>query len=92
MMVSVAVAVLTIMGQLGDSRRCIITFIIMFIPTHTYILAAVFPLLWLSLWHVWLLVLINMFVILTAGWVMLQFQVRDLCHRISYISYGFFKL
>ncbi|XP_005097139.1 uncharacterized protein LOC101863811 [Aplysia californica] len=71
---AVGTAVITIMSQMGDSRRCVIFFIVMFIPTHAYILATVLPLLWLSMWHFFLVVLTNLFIILTAAWVLLQFK------------------
>nr|KAI8758437.1 hypothetical protein BgiMline_009061 [Biomphalaria glabrata] len=74
LMAAVGTALLAFMSQLGDSRRCVITFVIIFIPSHTYILASVVPLLWLSGWHSLLIALVNLFVILTAGWVLLQFK------------------
>ncbi|CAG5134349.1 unnamed protein product [Candidula unifasciata] len=74
LMVAVGTALIAVMAQLGDSRRCVIIFVIIFIPTHVYVLASVVPLLWLSLWHFFLVALINLFVVLTAGWVLLQFK------------------
>ncbi|CAL1543052.1 unnamed protein product, partial [Lymnaea stagnalis] len=73
-MTAIGTALLAIMSQLGDSRRCVITFVIIFIPSHTYVLASVLPLLWLSGWHFLLIVMVNLFVIMTAGWVLLQFK------------------
>ncbi|KAH9500626.1 hypothetical protein Btru_077150 [Bulinus truncatus] len=74
LMAAVGTALLVFMSQLGDSRRCVITFVIIFIPSHTYVLASVIPLLWLSGWHCLLIALVNLFVILTAAWVLLQFK------------------
>ncbi|GFS27276.1 hypothetical protein ElyMa_005253100 [Elysia marginata] len=74
LMGAIGTTAVALVSQLGDSRRCVIAFVVIFIPSHMYIIASVLPLLWLSVWHSLLLVLVNVFVVLTACWVMLQFK------------------
>ncbi|RUS76742.1 hypothetical protein EGW08_015498, partial [Elysia chlorotica] len=74
LMGAIGITAVTIVSQLGDGRRSVIAFVVIFIPSHIYIIASVLPMLWLSVWHSLLLLLINVFVILTACWIILQFK------------------
>lgn len=74
LMTAIGTTAVALVSQLGDSRRCVIAFVVIFIPSHIYIIASVVPLLWLSVWHFLLLILVNVFVVLTACWIMLQFK------------------
>lgn len=70
---SVSTAIVTLVSQTGDSKRCIVAILIFFIPTHLYIIGTVLPLLWLSTWHILLVMMINAFVLLMGFWILIQF-------------------
>ncbi|KAK7503200.1 hypothetical protein BaRGS_00005465 [Batillaria attramentaria] len=67
--------VIILMTQMGEdtSRRCVVVFALLFIPCHILMVVTVLPLIWLSAWNLVLVGLVNMFCILTGGWIILQF-------------------
>ncbi|ESP03990.1 hypothetical protein LOTGIDRAFT_230266 [Lottia gigantea] len=70
---TLSAAFLILLNNEGENRKCVILFVLLFIPVHIYMLVTVFPLLWLSLWNFFLLLAVNGALILTAGWILLQF-------------------
>ncbi|XP_041351647.1 uncharacterized protein LOC121370463 [Gigantopelta aegis] len=71
--ITVGTALLLLLSQIGETRRSVIVFIILFVPCHILVFFSVVPLIWLSLWNLFLIAAINMYVILTASWALLQF-------------------
>ncbi|XP_076467119.1 uncharacterized protein LOC143298211 isoform X2 [Babylonia areolata] len=75
LLVSVGGLVIVLMTHMSQEvgRKCVVMFALLFIPCQILVIGTILPLLWLSLWNVLVVSLMNMFCILTGGWVILQF-------------------
>ncbi|XP_076444586.1 uncharacterized protein LOC143282735 [Babylonia areolata] len=76
LMVTIGGLLIALMAQIGGdvSKRCVVVFALLFIPCHILVIGTVIPLLWLSVWNLLLVAIVNLFCILTGGWVIIQFQ------------------
>ncbi|KAL8586622.1 hypothetical protein ACOMHN_040130 [Nucella lapillus] len=76
LMVTIGALLIGLMTQIGGdvSKRCVVVFTLLFIPCHILVVGTVLPLLWLSAWNVVLLLVVNVFGVMTGGWAILQFQ------------------
>ncbi|XP_048239676.1 uncharacterized protein LOC124140327 [Haliotis rufescens] len=72
-MMTVGTVLLILLDRMGERRRSVIIFTLFFIPCHILVFVSVLPLIWLSLWNVFLIGAINAYVILTGGWIILLF-------------------
>ncbi|XP_067674659.1 uncharacterized protein [Haliotis asinina] len=72
-MMTVGTLLLILLDRMGEKRRSVIIYTLFFIPCHILVFASVLPLIWLSLWNVFLIGAINAYVILTGGWIILLF-------------------
>ncbi|XP_046580013.1 uncharacterized protein LOC124287567 [Haliotis rubra] len=72
-MMTVGTVLLILLDRMGERRRSVIIYTLFFIPCHILVFVSVLPLIWLSLWNVFLIGAINAYVILTGGWIILLF-------------------
>ncbi|KAK3576346.1 hypothetical protein CHS0354_039280 [Potamilus streckersoni] len=70
--VSFGAGILIMLDPKGEKKRCVVMLILMFVPCHAYIIYTVFPLIWLSVFNLFLIGSINIFVILTGGLAIIQ--------------------
>lgn len=73
MAASFGAGIIVILDPKGEKKRCLILFTLLFIFCHAFAIYSVLPLLWLSLLNIFLIGIINMYVILTGGLLGLQF-------------------
>ncbi|XP_045185435.2 uncharacterized protein LOC123543432 [Mercenaria mercenaria] len=73
MAASFGAGVIVILDPKGEKKRCLILFTLLFVFCHAFTIYSIIPLLWLSLFNIFLIGVINMYVILTGGLIALQF-------------------
>lgn len=73
MAASFGAGIIVILDPKGEKKRCLVLFTLLFIFCHTFTIYSVLPLLWLSIFNIVLIGVINMYVILTGGLIALQF-------------------
>ncbi|KAL4233802.1 Pleckstrin y domain-containing A member 1 [Mactra antiquata] len=73
MAASFGAGVIVILDPKGEKKRCLILFTLLFIFCHMYTIYSIVPLLWLSFFNLFLIGVINIYVILTGGLIALQF-------------------
>ncbi|XP_025099219.1 uncharacterized protein LOC112567002 [Pomacea canaliculata] len=99
LIVTLGTMLVVMMAHIGEnvSKRCVMVFILLFIPCHILIVATVFPLVWLSIWNIILVGLVNTFMILTGGWIIIQFsgfrkEEPGMCATIEQLLFSIYPL
>lgn len=75
LLICFGVAVLLCIDSKAQHQRSMIVFMSIFVPSQVLIIYSFFPLIWVSVMNVLLLLLVNGFVLLSGAWIILQFQV-----------------
>ena len=67
--------VLHLIDSVGPTakRQTLIAFLFIFVAVQLSIIYSAIPVVWISIFNVIILVILNMFVVLTGGWILLQF-------------------
>ncbi|XP_052811101.1 uncharacterized protein LOC128238855 isoform X2 [Mya arenaria] len=73
MAASFGAGIIVILDPKGEKKRCAILFTLLFICCHAFTIFSILPLLWLSLFNIFLIGVVNLYVILTGGLIALQF-------------------
>ncbi|GAB1597902.1 uncharacterized protein LOC115211136 [Argonauta hians] len=72
--VSIGAVVTFLLDYLGEKKRCVMVFVFTFFMCHILAIYSVFPLIWLSWLNIGLIIITNFFILLTGGWIILQFS------------------
>ncbi|XP_061169232.1 uncharacterized protein LOC133178545 [Saccostrea echinata] len=72
LLVSVGVILTLVIDTGSKNQRTVMIFTFVFIPCHMTILYFTFPLVWVSVVNIALMVMMNSFILLTGGWALLQ--------------------
>ncbi|XP_071135715.1 uncharacterized protein [Mytilus edulis] len=75
LLICFGLAVLLCVDNKGLHQRSMVVFMSIFVPSHILIIYSFFPLIWVSVLNLILLVLVNAFILMTGAWIILQFKV-----------------
>lgn len=72
LLVSLGVILILVVDTGSKNQRTVMVFTFVFIPCHMTILYYTFPLVWVSVVNLLLMIMMNSFILLTGGWILLQ--------------------
>lgn len=93
LMICFGLALLLCIDRQAQHQRSMVVFLSIFIPCHVLVIYSFFPLIWVSVLNLLLLVLVNAFILMTGAWIILQFKVfrmneADICMFFEEMLFG----